>query len=55
MVAIAIGMMPMSACAENLGKVNAGKAKKEPSPSLKEDAASASAGTERNRLMPPTK
>ena len=29
MVAIAIGMMPMSACAENLGKVNAGTAKKE--------------------------
>ena len=52
MVAMAMGMMAATAAQEALGKVKAGRAKMEPSPSFQLEAASASAGISRKRSKP---
>ena len=50
MVAMAMGMIAATAAQEALGKVKAGRAKMEPSPSFQLEAASASAGISRKRF-----
>ena len=52
MVAMAIGMIAATAAQEALGKVKAGRAKMEPSPSFQLEAASTAVDISRKRLNP---
>ena len=52
MVAMAMGMMAATAAQEALGKVKAGRAKMEPSPSFQLEASSTAVDISRKRLKP---